>query len=66
MRVTLLPSFADINVFLSGVQAPDLVGDNEFEPFGREAKFFTEHHILNREIQIIFEGLFVITCKLIV
>jgi len=56
MRVTLLPSFADVMVFLSGVQAPDQTGDNEFEPFGRESKFFTEHHILNREVQIIFEG----------
>jgi len=55
MRITLLPSFNEIMVYLSGVQAPEFV-DGEFEPFGRESKFFTEHHILNRDVNIIFEA----------
>lgn len=28
----------------------------EIKPYGREAKFFTEHHILNRDVSVIFEG----------
>lgn len=56
LKVVLLPSFSEVNLFLSGVQCPEFKQDGEFEPFGREAKFFTEHHILNRDVNIILEG----------
>jgi len=57
LRVVLLPSFNEINLFLSGAQAPEQTQSGEFEPFGREAKFFTEHHILNRDVTVILEGI---------
>ncbi len=56
MRVVFLPSFYEVTVFLSGVQAPDISPDGEAQPFGRESKFFTEHHILNRDVTVILEG----------
>jgi len=56
LKVILLPSFNEVTLFLSGVQCPDVKPDGESEPFGREAKFFTEHHILNRDVNIILEG----------
>jgi len=56
MRVTLLPSFADVKLLLSGVECPDVPPQGEAQPFGREAKFFTEHYLLHREVDIMVEG----------
>jgi len=62
MRVTFLPSFYECTLFLSGVQAPDISLDGEAQPFGRESKFFTEHHILNRDVTVILEGVDKFNC----
>lgn len=55
LRLTLLPSFNDITLILSGVDCPSSSLKNP-EPFGREAKFFTEHYLLHREVSVILEG----------
>jgi len=55
LSVTLLPSFNEVTIILSGVDCPSSNPNNP-EPFGREAKFFTEHHLLNREVSVILEG----------
>jgi len=56
LKVVLLPSFNEITLYLAGVQAPEQKQDGEWEPFGRESKFFTEHHILNREVTVLLEA----------
>ena len=56
LRVMLVPSFYEINLFLSGASAPEQDQNGQFQPFGREAKFFTEHHVLNRDANIVLEG----------
>jgi hypothetical protein len=58
MRITLLPSLHDINLILSGVDCPATNAQGQFLPFGREAKFFTEHYLLNRDVEVILEGKF--------
>jgi hypothetical protein len=55
LRVVLVPSFYEISLILSGVDCPS-ARPKDPEPFGREARFFTEHHLLNREVTIILEG----------
>lgn len=57
LRVMLVPSFYEINLFLSGASAPEQDQNGQFQPFGREAKFFTEHHVLNRDANIVLEGI---------
>jgi staphylococcal nuclease domain-containing protein 1 len=60
LRVTLLPSFHNLVVMLSGVQAPMFKrkddGTQEAEPFARESKFFVEQHVLQRDVQLTLEG----------
>jgi staphylococcal nuclease domain-containing protein 1 len=57
LQVTLVPEFFYITVLLSGVECPAVSPDGkESEAFGREAKFFTEHFLLNRDVQVIIEG----------
>jgi len=62
MRITLLPSYHEVMLFLSGVQAPEVSQEGEAEPFGREAKFFTEHHILHRDVTVLLEGVDKFNC----
>eukprot|EP01114_Cavostelium_apophysatum_P017323 TRINITY_DN511_c0_g1_i1.p1 TRINITY_DN511_c0_g1~~TRINITY_DN511_c0_g1_i1.p1 ORF type:complete len:1076 (-),score=417.04 TRINITY_DN511_c0_g1_i1:108-3335(-) len=54
--LTLLPSLTEVRLILSGVDTPQQRTDGDFEPFGREAKFCTEYHLLNRDVQVILEG----------
>ena len=35
--------------------------DRECEPYGREAKFFTEHYLLNRDVQVVIEGTIILS-----
>jgi len=57
LQVTIVPDFFYITLLLSGVECPTVSADGkESEPFGREAKFFTEHFLLNRDVQIVIEG----------
>lgn len=51
LRLTLLPSFLNTTLYLSGIECPP---DNE--PFSREAKFFSEYYVLNRDVTVILEG----------
>jgi len=53
LRIVLVPSYHEIVLYLSGAAAPE----NDFDPFGREAKFFTEHYVLNRDVNVILEGI---------
>lgn len=59
VRAFLLPSFHYVTVMLSGIKAPMFKnedGKQVPEPFAEEAKFFTECRLLQRDIQIILEG----------
>jgi len=56
MKVTLFPSLQNVTLQLSGVEAPMIQRSGEAAPFGREAKYLTEHYLLNRDIQLIIEG----------
>jgi len=53
--LTILPSLSEVRLILSGVECPG-EKDGEWAPFGREAKFCTEHYLLNREVSVILEG----------
>jgi staphylococcal nuclease domain-containing protein 1 len=46
----------EITLHLSGVRSPDVRVEGTVPPFTREAKFFSEHYLLNRDVSIIFEG----------
>ncbi|GFO47277.1 staphylococcal nuclease domain-containing protein 1-like [Plakobranchus ocellatus] len=60
VRAFLLPSFDYVTIMLSGIkcpmnkQGPD--GKQVPEPFMEEAKFFTESRLLQKDVQIILEG----------
>jgi len=62
-RILLLPHFYDILFRLSAAQCPIFkAGEKEDderipEPYAREAKFFSENNILNREVQVTFDSL---------
>jgi len=56
LRVVILPSFYNTTILLSGVESPDISMEGKAEKFGREAKFFSEHFLLHRDVQLILEG----------
>jgi staphylococcal nuclease domain-containing protein 1 len=59
VRAFLLPTFHHVTVMLSGIKCPmfRIEGDQQNpEPYAEEAKFFTEIRLLQREVQIILEG----------
>ncbi|XP_077975644.1 staphylococcal nuclease domain-containing protein 1-like [Styela clava] len=62
MRAFLLPSFHHVTFMLSGVKCPMFRRDAEdpkketAEPFAAEAKFFAESRLLQRDVQLILEG----------
>ena len=66
LRVLLLPKMQVVTFFLSGIRAPSARRDNApggetsgnqtAEPFGDEAKYFTESRLLQREVKVILEG----------
>jgi len=55
-RITLPKDYSSVELLLSGVEAPNIPLDGEPQPFAREAKFFSEHHLLNRDVQVLVEG----------
>lgn len=55
-RIILPSSFYNIPLILSGVECPDFPINGHPEKFAREAKYFTEHYILHRDVQIILES----------
>ncbi|XP_057313006.1 staphylococcal nuclease domain-containing protein 1-like [Hydractinia symbiolongicarpus] len=65
VRAFLLPTFEHVTVMLTGIKCPSYrrelskeTGKEEMVPemFAEEAKYFTEIRILQREVQIILEG----------
>eukprot|EP00281_Chroomonas_sp_CCMP1168_P008191 CAMPEP_0206267944 /NCGR_PEP_ID=MMETSP0047_2-20121206/31432_1 /ASSEMBLY_ACC=CAM_ASM_000192 /TAXON_ID=195065 /ORGANISM="Chroomonas mesostigmatica_cf, Strain CCMP1168" /LENGTH=890 /DNA_ID=CAMNT_0053696207 /DNA_START=148 /DNA_END=2823 /DNA_ORIENTATION=+ len=62
LRGFMLPSFRWITVFLSGVSCPGFKrAETQGEPdipdaFAVEARYFVEHKLLNREVQVLLEG----------
>ncbi|XP_065668229.1 staphylococcal nuclease domain-containing protein 1 [Hydra vulgaris] len=59
IRAFLLPTFEYVTVSITGIKCPQFKreGDEEVaEPYAMEAKYFTDCRLLQREIQIIFEG----------
>jgi len=56
LRALLLPSMNNVTVQLSGIKCPTMKQDGENEPFAEEAKFFVETRLLQRDVQIIVEG----------
>jgi len=61
MRVMLLPGFEQVTVILSGIQCPPIRrledGSEEAAPFSREARYFVECRLLNRDVTVKLEGL---------
>jgi len=60
LRVMLLPSFHQITLLLSGIQCPSIKraedGSEDAAPFAREARFFVEQRLLQRDLQVKIEG----------
>ncbi|XP_056013676.1 staphylococcal nuclease domain-containing protein 1-like isoform X1 [Ostrea edulis] len=60
VRAFLLPSFDYVTIMLSGIKCPmfkqDDSGKQVPETFTEEAKYFTEVRLLQRDVQIILEG----------
>lgn len=60
LRVLLLPGFYQITLMLSGIQCGGFRrledGTEEAAPFAREARYFVETRLLNREVQVSLEG----------
>jgi len=59
VRAFLLPNFEYVTVMLTGIKCPmnKREGDQEIvEPYAAEAKYFTDSRLLQRDIQIILEG----------
>jgi staphylococcal nuclease domain-containing protein 1 len=59
IRAFVLPTFQYVTVMMSGIKCPmfKIEGDKTIpEQFAEEAKFYTESRLLQRNVQIIFEG----------
>lgn len=57
VRAFLLPNFQYITLMLSGMKCPMISRDDaEPAPYAAEAKFYVESRLLQREVQIILEG----------
>lgn len=60
VRAFLLPNFEYVTVMLSGIKCPssrrDESGKETSEPFAQESKYFTDCRLLQREVQIVLEG----------
>jgi endonuclease YncB( thermonuclease family) len=60
LRILLLPGFHQITLMLSGIACGGIKrledGTEEAAPFAREARFFVESRLLNRDVQVKLEG----------
>ncbi|ESO85752.1 hypothetical protein LOTGIDRAFT_235720 [Lottia gigantea] len=56
VRAFLLPTFEYVTVMLSGIKCPMFKQDGTSDPFAAEARYFTESRLLQRDVQIILEG----------
>eukprot|EP01135_Chromosphaera_perkinsii_P002958 Nk52_evm69s230 gene=Nk52_evmTU69s230 len=59
-RLYLLPEFYHIQLSLTGIKCPTFKrgndGVDEPEPFAEEAKFFAESRLLQKDVQVVLEG----------
>ncbi|XP_063980278.1 staphylococcal nuclease domain-containing protein 1 [Diachasmimorpha longicaudata] len=55
VKAFLLPDFYHVTLMLSGIRCPQIKSDEE-EPFAREAIFFVECRILQRDVEVILEA----------
>ena len=60
LRVLLLPTFHQITLMLSGIQCGGIRrledGTEDAQPFAREARYFVETRLLNRDVQVSLEN----------
>ena len=62
VRGFILPTFHWVTIFLSGVSCPGFKRPEEpegvelAEPFAHEARYFVESRLLNRDVQVLLEG----------
>lgn len=62
LRLTLMPEFHSVLVFVAGVQAPSMNkrgpdGEQRDELYAPPAKHFTECRVLNRDVKLVLQGL---------
>ncbi|CAD6237210.1 GSCOCG00002195001-RA-CDS [Cotesia congregata] len=55
VKVFLLPDFYHITLMLSGIRCPQIKTEGE-EPFARQAQYFVETRILQRDVEVILEA----------
>jgi len=57
LRISLVPSHHEVVLILSGVECPMINLKKKItKPFSREAKFYTEYKVLNRDVEVFLEG----------
>jgi len=60
LRVLLTDTFHQVTLMLSGIQCAGFRrledGSEEAHPFAREARYFVETRLLNRDVQVLVEG----------
>ncbi|KAK0395145.1 hypothetical protein QR680_001139 [Steinernema hermaphroditum] len=58
VRAFLLPDFQYVTVMLSGLKAPGVRAGSDGRPeeFSEEAKYFVEYRLLQRDVEIVLEG----------
>lgn len=56
VRALLLPSMHNVTVQLSGIKCPAIKMEGDNEAFAEEAKLYVEARLLQRDVQIILEG----------
>lgn len=56
VRALLLPSMHNVTIQLSGIKCPAIKQDSESEPFAEEARQFLEARLLQRDVQVVLEG----------
>ncbi|KAL4717621.1 hypothetical protein ACJJTC_000770 [Scirpophaga incertulas] len=56
VRLCLLPSFCQITLMLSGIRCPQIRQDTDSEPYAKEARFFLESKLLQKDVEVILES----------
>lgn len=59
LRVLLPSTMDNIQILLAGIRSPAISGNDESsaDPYAREARFFTEYLLLNRDVTVTIEGI---------
>lgn len=56
VRAFLLPEFQYVTLMLTGVKTPVTKMDGTVEPFSAEAKYYVESRLLQKDVEIVLEG----------